>query len=41
MMRARGAMAADELDPKGSGLKNPEYREQDMLGISLRFRPSD
>jgi cold shock protein len=23
------------MGPKGSGLKNPEYREQDMLGISL------
>jgi len=23
------------MGPKGSGLKNPEYREQDMLGVSL------
>jgi cold shock protein len=23
------------MGPKGSGLKNPEYREQDMLGLSL------
>ena len=28
-------MSANGMGPKGSGLKNPEYREQDMLGISL------
>src|SRR6201985_1629277 len=28
-------MSANGVGPKGSGLKNPEYREQDMLGISL------
>jgi CspA family cold shock protein len=28
-------MSANGIGPKGSGLKNPEYREQDMLGISL------
>jgi cold shock protein len=28
-------MSANGVGPKGSGLKNPEYREQDMLGVSL------
>jgi cold shock protein len=28
-------MSANGMGPKGSGLKNPEYREQDMLGVSL------
>ncbi len=28
-------MSANGVGPKGPGLKNPEYREQDMLGIPL------
>jgi CspA family cold shock protein len=28
-------MSANGVGPKGSGLKNPEYRDQDVLGIPL------